>query len=167
VLAVSARLHALSYSDDLSFWSARAHSSRPSAKSFLNLGIMLGARGDLEARLHWTERALSLAPDWAMANVYLGDVWCRKRLMERAAGPYLDGLARAPNSKDLSALALQCIWEAGAYDDYRTRLHALVKDGKNTWLRYFLYELDESGEVNGGLPARYRPLGYNRAPPVD
>lgn len=164
VIASSASVHATSYRDDLSFWSAASRAKKPSAKSHLNLGIMLGARGDLDARLLWNQRALQLAPDWAMANVYLGDVWCRKGDLEKARSPYLSGLRRAVNSKELTALALQCIWESGAYPAYRSALGALVTDGTNTWLSYFLYELDENGERNGGLPLRYRPLGYNRAP---
>jgi hypothetical protein len=163
-LGAAGRVHALSYRDDLAFWSAAAHAPRPSAKSYLNLGIMLGARGDLEGRLFWTKRALVLAPDWSMAHVYLGDVWCRKRDLRSAEGPYLAGLALALNNKDLTALALQCIWESGSYPDYRPKLQALTNPQENTWLRYFLYELDERGEQNAGIPQQYRPLGYNRAP---
>lgn len=163
-LGVAGRVHALSYVDDLVFWSAAAHAPHPSAKSYLNLGIMLGARGDLDARLLWTKRALGLAPDWPMAHVYLGDVWCRKRDLRAAEAPYIFGLALAKDNKDLTALALQCIWESGSYADYRPKLHALTKPQDNTWLSYFLYELDEHGAQNAGIPQKYRPLGYNRAP---
>lgn len=163
-LGVAGRTHAFSYRDDLAFWSAAAHAPHPSAKSYLNLGIMLGARGDLEGRLFWTKRALDLAPDWSMAHVYLGDVWCRKRDLRAAEAPYLLGLKLAINNKDLTALALQCIWDSGSYSHYRPKLQALTNPQENTWLRYFLYELDEHGVKNAGIPQQYRPLGYNRAP---
>jgi tetratricopeptide (TPR) repeat protein len=166
LIASSGRAHAFRYASDLQFWSKAASSSNPSAKSLLNLGIMLGARGDLKARERLTKRALALAGEWDMALVYMGDVLCRKRELEKARAYYMKGLKLARNNKSLTALALQCIWERGGYLAYHDDLTRLADEAPDTWLAYFLYELANHGEENQGIPARYRPLGYNRAPRI-
>ena len=75
--AVAARRHALDYTNDLTFWNATRKAVPRSAKAHLNYSVMLGARGDLAGRLASNEVALELAPQWPMANVYLGDTLCR------------------------------------------------------------------------------------------
>ncbi len=161
---VLGRLHANDYASDLDFWRATAHVDRPSAKSILNLGIMVGARGDLEQRLRLTRRAAELAPQWPMAHVYLGDTLCRMGELDAAKSPYLRGLSAAPNSKALTSLAVQCIWDHGVYEDYRSSLHEIADGLPESWLYFFLIELDRNGKEHGGLDVSYRSLGYDRAP---
>lgn len=160
---VAARLHACDYRDDLSFWRATAQKEPPSAKSLLNLGIMLGARGDQRARLEYTERAVTLSPDWAMGQIYLGDAHCRHGDIEAAREPYLEGLRLAPDTKALAALALQCLWERGAYATYRSEVAAIARLHPGSWLAFFVAELDENGVRDGGIASQYRPRRYNGA----
>ncbi len=160
VLCAYGRLHTNTYGSDLSFWKSNYERTGSSAKAALNYGLMKGTRGDLEARRLLTEEAIERAPSWSMAHVYLGDVLCRQNQLEVARPAYLRGLELDPNSKALSALALQCIWDHGAYPRYRPVLSRIAREG--SWLAYLMYELDESGEENRGLPSMYRPQGYNR-----
>lgn len=163
--AHAARSHALVYSDDLTFWQATRLGAPASAKSHLNYGVMIGARGDLDQRLSSTLVAVRLAPDWPMGRIYLGDTWCRKGELQKARPHYLKGLVGAASSQALTALALQCIWESGAYDSYAADLHRLAEAAPNSWLDYLNYQLSENGEIHQGLPPKYRPRGYNRARP--
>lgn len=157
-----ARRHASHFADDVSFWRAACAEHNPSAKSYLNLGVMLGARGDLDARLKFTQRAASLAPKWPMAQIYLADTYCRRGEMPQAREPYLRGLALAPQSKAMTALSLQCIWDKGYFPRWRADLSRLAQENTGSWLDYFVYELAERGEENEGIPKKYRPRRYNR-----
>lgn len=161
--AHAARSHALIFSDDVTFWRATSRGAPASAKAHLNYGVMAGARGDLDARLSSTELAVRLAPDWPMGRIYLADAWCRKGDLTRARPHYLEGLSHATSSQALTALALQCIWEAGAFESYRGDLQALARQAPDSWLDYLLYRLDTDGDVHQGLPPEYRARGYNRA----
>lgn len=162
LVASLGRAHAFDYNDDVSFWRATSQGHPASAKSYLNLGIMLGARGDLDARERLTRRALELAPEWNMAHIYLADVFCRKNQMNQAKPYYFSGLMRASQSRPLVALALQCIWDHGAYSSYRQELERLAEGAPKSWLSYLLAELNENGAENAGIPQKYRPDGYNR-----
>lgn len=164
LIASAGRAHAWTYNNDVSFWRATTQLQPASAKSYLNLGIMLGARGDLDARERLTRKALELAPKWDLAQIYLADVLCRKNQMTRAKPYYSAGLKQAPQSRPLVTLALQCIWDRGAYPAYRNELDAIAANAPHSWLAYLLYELDEHGVANAGIPQRYRQSGYNRAP---
>jgi tetratricopeptide (TPR) repeat protein len=164
LIASAGRVHAWTYNSDVNFWRATTQLQPASAKSYLNLGIMLGARGDLDARERLTRKALELAPKWDLAQIYLADVLCRKNQMTQAKPYYLAGLKQARQSRPLVTLALQCIWDRGAYPTYRSELHAIAASAPHSWLVYLLYELDEHGVANAGIPQRYRQSGYNRAP---
>ncbi len=159
--AVLGRLHALDYRDDVSFWRATSAGNPASAKSHLNLGVMIGARGNEAGRLLHTERAVELAPDWPMGLVYLGDVHCRLKNFEAAWNHYRRGFAAAPNSKALTALGLQCLWDAGEFSRRRAALLELALRYPDTWLDYFVTELSLHGEEHGGIVEKYRPRKYN------
>lgn len=159
--AAVGRAHALDYRDDITFWRATSRGQPASAKAHLNLGVMVGARRDEEARLTHTLRAVSLAPDWPMARIYLGDVYCRVGDIEAAFPHYQRGFRDAPNSKALTALGLQCLWERGGFSRHRAALLDLAVHHPNTWLDYFVTELAVNGEQNDGIPKKYRPRKYN------
>jgi hypothetical protein len=159
--APAARLHALHYMDDVSFWRAASEGEPASAKAHLNLGVMLGARGDHAARLVHTKRAVELAPRWAMGQIYLADTYCRMQQMGPAMDIYLHGLSMKPNSKALTALSLQCIWDKGAFESNKHRLMDLAAQHPDSWLDYLVYRLRTDGKENGGIPAEYRPRKYN------
>ncbi len=159
--SVQARAHAFHYSDDVAFWRSASSGSPASAKSYLNLGVMVGARGDLDKRLQYTRFASELVPAWPMGQIYLGDTYCRRGEMPQAMSHYLRGFALAPQSKSLTSLALQCIWEKGAFDSNKRKLQDLAGEHPDTWLDYFVYELTENGKANRGIPAKYRPRKYN------
>lgn len=159
--AVRARASALRYKDDLAFWRATSRAEPSSAKSHLNYGLMLGARGNERARLRETRRAVELAPNWPMGRLYLADTHCRRKELAQATPHYLWALSRVPQSLAQSALALQCLYEQGGYAELRPALHRLAAQHEGSWLDYLLYELEQNGAQNGGLPQRYRPRGYN------
>lgn len=159
--AVRARVSALRYQDDVAFWRATSLAQPSSAKSHLNYGLMLGARGKEAARLHETRRAVELAPEWPMGRLYLADAHCRRKELAQAAPHYFWALARIPQSQALTALALQCIHDQGAYSKMRPELRRLAALHPGSWLDYLIYELEENGDANDGLPQKYRPRGYN------
>src|SRR5262249_17204188 len=95
--SAKARLHANDYVDDLTFWDATRRAVPRSAKAHLNYSVMQGARGNLGVRLESNKVALSLAPNWPMANVYLGDTLCRMHRPHDAWPYYTRGFELAPN----------------------------------------------------------------------
>lgn len=160
--AARARYHAFDYSSDLAFWEATNSGENASAKSFLNLGIMRGARGDLDARLVMTSLALKAAPDWAMGKIYLADTYCRRDELALARPHYLEGLKASPHSKSLTALSLQCIWDHGKFEEWREDLKQLAEQHPDSWLDYFVYEIEHRGAENDGISAEHRARHYNR-----
>ncbi len=159
---VQARRHAFDYSSDLAFWRAASSGENASAKSFLNWGVMLGARGDLEARRLLTERALRAAPGWPMGEIYLADTYCRQDKLDLARSYYFSGLSASANSKSLTALSLQCIWDHGKFEVWLDELKLLAKPHPDSWLDYFVYEIEHRGEENDGIAPEHRPRQYNR-----
>lgn len=161
--AIQARAHALHYTDDVVFWRAAAHGAPASAKAHLNYGLMLGARGQLHERLDATQRALALAPNWPLGNIYLADAYCRLDDLVAAWPHYQRGLAQAPNRKALVALSLQCLWDRRAYDTYQSRLQQMAQGHPGSWLSYLHQRVVDEGESNQGVPPEYRPRPYNRS----
>lgn len=165
--AVCARRHALDYTNDLTFWDATRKAVPRSAKAHLNYSVMKGARGDLEARLSSSRRALELAPQWPMANIYLGDTLCRLHRTEEAWPHYVDGFELALNDTHLTALALQCLWDEKALEPgshLRTELGAVADKHPGTWVSYLARDVLDHGEEHGGVDPKYRPRGYNEGP---
>lgn len=164
---IAARLHANDYTDDLAFWDATRRAVPRSAKAHLNYSVMKGARGDLEARLHANEVALSLAPDWPMASIYLGDTLCRLHRAPEAWPHYVKGFQLAPNDVNLIALAIQCLWEEkmlGPGSVERAELDMMKDKHPGSWLEYLARDVIEHGEEHGGVDPKYRPRGYNEGP---
>ena len=177
VQAFQARSHALDYMDDLSFWDATRQAVPLSAKAQLNYSVMLGARGQLQERLHYNDIARQLAPKWAMGHVYYGDTLCRlaatvpatlaeRRLAaaERAMPHYLKGFALAPNDPNLISLGLQCMWEEKVFLPHRQELSDLADEHPGSWLAYLVGDTVENGEKNGGVAKKYRPRSYDEGP---
>jgi len=162
--AGKARAHAFDYADDLTFWTATREAVPQSAKAHLNYSVMWGARGRMDVRLESNRRALELAPDWAMANVYMGDTLCRMEKPKEAVPHYLRGFRLAPNDSNLIALALQCLWDQDAIEPNRHRLLALAAELPGTWLSYLVNDIVENGYANEGVAKQYRPRGYNEGP---
>jgi hypothetical protein len=165
--ALAARLHANDYHDDLTFWDATRHACPRSAKAHLNYSIMQGARGNLEIRREENAVALSLAPDWPMANVYMGDTLCRLHRPVEAWPYYAHGFELAPGDTNLIALGVQCLWDEKALEegsDVRTKLRDLGESHSGSWLAYLASDLMINGDVYHGVDPRYRPRGYNEGP---
>lgn len=158
---LQARAHAVHYSDDLVFWRATRIASPKSAKAHLNYAVMLGARGDLEARRVVGETVLELAPEWAMAHVYQGDVLCRLGRIDDAWRHYRAGFERDPHSQNQIALALQCLWDRGGVPARRAELLDLGHEHRGTWLGYLATDIVHNGELYGGVDPKYRAKGYN------
>jgi tetratricopeptide (TPR) repeat protein len=164
--ALSARVHALDYTDDLAFWRAARTTSPFSAKAHLNYSVMVGARGRLEERLAANARAIELAPEWPMAHVYYGDTLCRLNRTDDAWPHYVRGWELANNDKNLIALGLQCLWDHGAIEEREDALLDLAysEEHQGSWLAYLAAEVVHGGEEHGGVPAKYRPRGYDQGP---
>jgi hypothetical protein len=161
---IAARMHANDYYDDLTFWDATRHAVPRSAKAHLNYSVMQGARSNLDARLEANRVALELAPQWPMANVYLGDTLCRLHRPFEAWPHYSFGFGLAPNDTSLVALGIQCLWDEKALagdTNVRKELEALGGQHPGTWLEYLARDTLENGEANGGADPKYRPRGYN------
>jgi hypothetical protein len=167
--ALSARWHALDYTNDLVFWRAARSTSPNSAKAQLNYSVMVGARGRLEERLVANAKAAELAPEWPMAHVYYGDTLCRLNRTDEAWPHYVRGWEMADNDSNLIALGLQCLWDHGAVEKHRDELLDLAYDEKHrgSWLAYLAAEVVHSGKEHGGVPAKYRPRGYDQGPKQD
>jgi hypothetical protein len=167
---IAARMHANDYYDDLTFWDATRHAVPRSAKAHLNYSVMQGARSNLEARLEANRVALDLAPQWPMANVYLGDTLCRLHRPGEAWPHYSLGFSLAPNDTSLVALGIQCLWDEKALGpDSTTRrdLDALGQQHPGTWLEYLARDTLDNGETHGGVDPKYRPRGYNEGPKAE
>jgi hypothetical protein len=167
--AVAARLHANDYSDDLAFWNGTRKASPRSAKAHLNYSVMLGARHDLEGRLAANETALELAPNWPMANVYLGDTLCRLHRPAEAWPHYRRGFELAPNDVNLIALGIQCMWDekilsSDTPGNVRAEIEPLAEKYPGTWLAYLVRDTIDNGAAHGGVDPKYRPRGYNEGP---
>jgi hypothetical protein len=164
---VAARRHANDYTDDLVFWDATRHAVPRSAKAHLNYSVMQGARGNLEARLAANRDALALAPQWPMANVYLGDTLCRLHRAKEAWPHYARGFELAPNDTNLLALGIQCLWDEHALDegsDVRDELEELAEKHPGSWLDSLAIDTIYNGAEHGGVDPKYRPRGYNQGP---
>jgi hypothetical protein len=167
---VAARRHANDYTDDLVFWDATRHAVPRSAKAHLNYSVMQGARGNLEARLEANRTALELAPNWPMANVYLGDTLCRLHQPTEAWPYYARGFELSPNELALVALGVQCLWDEHALDDEsptRDELEDLGAKHPGSWLDFIARDTLANGEAHGGVDPKYRPRGYNEGPKGD
>lgn len=184
VQAVKARAHALDYMDDLTFWDATRRAVPLSAKAQLNYSVMLGARGQLQERLHYNDIALRLAPKWAMAHIYYGDTLCRlanvpdppgkvadpdkrRGRAELALPHYLKGFALAPNDPNLISLALQCMWEEKLVLAHADELTDLAAQHPGSWLTFLVSDTLENGEKNNGVQKKYRPRSYDEGPKGD
>lgn len=156
-----ARRHAMDYRDDLAFWRATKNASPYSAKAHLNYSVMVGARGDLETRLHESHIALELAPGWSMASIYTGDTLCRMHRVHEAWPHYKHGFKLAPNDRNLISLALQCMHDEGILLDYERQLRTLAGDAPGSWLAYLVDDTLANYDTHGGVAPTYRPRSYN------
>jgi hypothetical protein len=161
---VKARLHALDYADDLVFWRATKNAVPRSAKAHLNYSVMWGARGHLDTRLSESVIAAGLAPQWPMAQIYLGDTLCRLHRADEAWPHYVQGFKLADNDPNLIALALQCLWDEDAFSAHADELNALADEHPDSWLDFLAKDTSRNGSEHGGVDPKYRPRGYNEGP---
>jgi tetratricopeptide (TPR) repeat protein len=162
--ALRARMHALDYIDDLTFWNATRHAVPNSAKAHLNYSVMVGARGRLDERLAASKKALDIAPSWPMAHVYYGDTLCRLHRADEAWPHYARGFELAPNDSNLIALGLQCLWDEKGVEKRGDALVALGDKHPGSWLAYLARDIVYNGEQHGGVEKKYRPRSYNEGP---
>lgn len=161
---VKARLHAIDYSDDLTFWKATKEAVPRSAKAHLNYSVMWGARGHLDTRLDESNIAVGLAPKWPMAHIYLGDTLCRLHRAHEAWPHYVEGFKLADNDPNLISLALQCLWDEGAFKAHEDELRDLAEHHPDSWLDFLAKDVSANGVEHGGVNPKYRPRGYNEGP---
>jgi tetratricopeptide (TPR) repeat protein len=164
VQVVSARKHALDYTDDLAFWSATREAAPESAKAHLNYSVMVGARGRLDERLAANRRALEIAPDWPMAHVYYGDTLCRLKRTNDAWPHYKRGFELAPNDPNLIALSLQCLWDQNGIESRKDELIELSQRHPGSWLAFLASDIVWYGKQHGGVQKKYRPRSYDEGP---
>jgi hypothetical protein len=163
----AARRHANDYADDLTFWDATRHAVPRSAKAHLNYSVMQGARGNLEERLVANRTALSLAPDWPMANVYLGDTLCRLHRAEEAWPYYAHGFDLSPNESGLVGLGVQCLWDEHQLDEgapTRDELLEICEKHPGSWLDVIVRDTLANSAAHSGVDPKYRPRSYNEGP---
>ncbi len=162
--SIAARAHANDYTDDLVFWNATRFAVPNSAKAHLNYSVMKGARGDLEERRKANVRALELAPNWPMANIYLGDTLCRMHRAQEAWPHYKRGFELAPGDPNLISLALQCLWDEKYYSTVADELAEMGAAQPGSWLDFLQRDMSDHGEEHNGVDPKYRPRGYNEGP---
>jgi hypothetical protein len=163
----AARRHAFDYTNDLIFWNATRKAVPRSAKAHLNYSVMLGARGDLKGRLEANAVALSLAPKWPMASVYMGDTLCRMHRAPESVPHFVRGFALGPNDPSLIALGLQCLWDEGqlaADSPAREELQDVADQYPGSWVKWLVDDTLNNGAENQGVNPKYRPRGYNEGP---
>jgi len=166
--SVAARAHANDYTNDLVFWDATRKAVPRSAKAHLNYSVMKGARGDMEERRRANAVALELAPNWPMANIYMGDTLCRMHRPAEAWPYYKRGFELAPNDPNLIALALQCIWDEKYFPTVAQELSDMgEKQPPNSWLDFLQRDMAEHGDEHNGVDPKYRPRNYNEGPKDD
>jgi hypothetical protein len=156
--------HAMDYRDDLAFWRATKEAVPRSSKAHLNYSVMVGARNDLEARLHDSRIAMALAPSWPMAHVYTGDTLCRMNRPDDAWPHYERGFQLGENERSLIALALQCLYDKGALTKHDKRLRQLAAEHPGSWLAHLAVDTLDNHEANKGVNPEHRPRGYNEGP---
>ena len=164
VQSAQAYRHAMDYRSDLDFWNATRLAVPNSAKAHLNYSVMRGARGDLQARLESSQRALALAPRWPMAHIYTGDTLCRLGKAEEAWPHYKQGFEFGPNELNLIALALQCLYDQQRLYTYEAEIKELAEKHPGTWIAYLGPDTLEKSEEYKGVDPKYRPRGYNEGP---
>lgn len=162
-----ARAHAFDYRNDLIFWKQTSKAVPNSAKAHLNYGVMLGARNDLPGRLVENGRALELAPEWPMANIYYGDTLCRLHRPDEAFPHYVNGFALGPNQQMLVSLALQCLWDEKVFDKFKPELEKLADQHKGSWVAFLVNDMKTNGTKHNGVDPKYRSRGYNGGPRQD
>ncbi len=162
--SVQAYRHAMDYRNDLVFWEATKNAVPNSAKAHLNYSVMVGARGNMEARLEASKMAMQLAPKWAMAHVYTGDVLCRMHRADEAFPHYKDGFEIGPNEMSLIALAIQCLYDEKKLYTYEDELRSLAEKYPDTWIAYLAKDTLANSETHKGVDPKYRPRGYNEGP---
>ncbi len=165
--SVAARAHANDYTNDLVFWDATRKAVPRSAKAHLNYSVMKGARGDLEERRQANAVALELAPNWPMANVYLGDTLCRMHRAPEAWPHYKRGFELAPGDPNLISLGLQCLWDEKYFADVAQELSDMGAKQPGSWLDFLQRDMADHGEEHNGVDPKYRPRGYNEGPKND
>jgi hypothetical protein len=168
VQVVAARVHALDYTDDLAFWDATRRAAPRSAKAHLNYSVMVGARGRLEERLSANRRALELAPKWPMAHVYLGTP-LPTRSHRRGLAPLRARLRAGPERLQPDRPGPAVPLDHGAVERRRDEILALATKAEHSgsWLAYLGTEVVYNGQEHGGVPAKYRPRGYDQGPKDD
>ncbi len=164
---VAARAHANDYTDDLVFWDATRHAVPRSAKAHLNYSVMQGARGNMEERRKANEVALALAPEWPMANIYMGDTLCRMHRPAEAWPHYKRGFELAPGDPSLISLALQCLWDEKYYQNVASQLSDMGEAHPGSWLDFLQRDMADHGTENNGVDPKYRPRSYNEGPKKD
>ena len=163
--AFQARLHACDYADDLAFWQAAARAVPRSAKAHLNYAVMLGTRNRMEERLKEGAIAISLAPEWPMAEVYQGDTLCRMKRYDEAFPHYARGFELGSNEPNLIALGLQCLWDGKQIKPHEDELLKLAAESSDrSWLNFLVVDIVNDGEKYNGVQPKYRPRGYNEGP---
>lgn len=162
--SVQAYRHAMDYRNDLVFWEATRDAVPNSAKAHLNYSVMVGARGNMPARLEASRMAMQLAPKWAMAHVYTGDVLCRMHRADEAFPHYKEGFEIGPNEMSLIALAIQCLYDEKKLYTYEDELRSLAEKHPDTWIAFLAKDTLANSETNKGVDPKYRPRGYNEGP---
>jgi len=167
VQCMQAYRHSMDYRDDLVFWRATKDAVPNSSKAHLNYSVMVGARGDLETRLHESKIAMRLAPKWPMAHIYTGDTLCRLHRPHEAWPHYAHGFDIGKNERSLIALALQCMYDEKVLTHYDEELRALADKHPGSWIAYLATDTLDNHERYQGVDPQYRPRGYNEGPKDD
>jgi predicted TPR repeat methyltransferase len=137
-----------------------------SAKAILSRGTLYGTM-DPVARLALTRHAVELAPEWPMANVYLGDSLCLMGRVGEAWPHYAKGFSLGPRERDLVAMGLQCMWDHGALapaSPLWAGLNALGNAHPDTWLDVLVQDVRAHGAVQGGVDPRYKARAFDEGP---
>jgi hypothetical protein len=85
-------------------------------------------------------------------------------MAEKAWPEYRRGFELGPNDSNLIALALQCLWDQGAFPIVEERLLELSEKHPTSWLAYLADDIVEHGAEHQGVDPKYRPRGYNEGP---
>lgn len=131
-LTTATYLRNIDYGSDLAVWQDVVNKRPNNARAVANLGLALSERGQTEAAIACTERALALNPSLPYAHLNMGNIYRSRGELDRAIAAYEAALQWQPKYPKALLNLSATLCDAGRYDDALRRCEQLLAlDPKN------------------------------------